>query len=114
MVDAELRPAQPGEIGLGVVGAGAILALVLHRVVDPEGFEPAVKIVPGVALISVDGGSLAERALYEAGGLVLAAEDLRLAATAALGDDHHHLALAALVLLEPPVDAVLLAVRGRT
>jgi hypothetical protein len=39
MMVADLAPAEPGEVGSGLVGARVIIG-VLDRVIDPPGVEP--------------------------------------------------------------------------
>src|SRR5690242_14295849 len=57
MVNAELRPAQPREERLGLIGASAVFASELDTVVDPHHREAGVQNVPGRAFVSMDGCS---------------------------------------------------------
>jgi hypothetical protein len=50
MMVADLAPAEPGEVGFGLVGARVIIG-VLDRVIDPPGVEPGMPRVPGRGLI---------------------------------------------------------------
>src|SRR4051794_15838407 len=114
MIMADLAAARPGEEGLRPVGAGVVIG-VLDRVVDPPGVEAGMQGVPRRGLVGVDRRGPVPPGLDEVDCCVLADEHCRQRAAAGSGqrplpDHHHDLALAALVLGQAPILAVLFPV----
>ena len=113
---ADFTPAHVREEALGGIGVDLMLAAqaVGFVMIDPVQGVPAVTLGPRAGGIRVQGCSLRHLPTNEAQSLNLAAEYTGncLAAFAALADDDHHLALAALVLAKPAIPAVLSAIGG--
>jgi hypothetical protein len=113
MVMAGFAAAQARKVGFGAIGAGTINAVAV-LVVDPLHREPGVQRIPGQALIGMNDSTFGDAMADRCHGVGLGREYLRQGATAPLAHRHDNLALAGLVLGEPPVDPIGYQVRGRT
>src|SRR3954454_10580234 len=115
MIMADLAAPRSGEEGLRAVGAGLVIG-VLDRVVDPPGVEASMQGVPRRGLVGMDRRGPVHPGLDEVDCCVLAGEHCRQRAAQAgsgqrpLPDHYDHLALAALVLGQAPILAVLFPV----
>ena len=111
VVMAEFAPAQAAEVGFSAVGAGIVDAVAV-LVVDPPHREPGVQPVPGRALIGMNSGALGDAMVDRRHGVGFGGKHLRQGPAATLAHRHDNLALAGLVLGEPPIDPVDGQVRG--
>jgi hypothetical protein len=113
MVMAEIAAAQARKVGFGAIGAGAINAVAV-LVVHPPHREPSVQRFPGRALIGMNDSTFGDAIADPCHGVSLGRKYLRKSVTAPLAHRHDDLALAGLVLGEPPVNSIGYQVRGRT
>lgn len=108
MVDAELRPAQPGEKRFGPIGRSAVFAQELNRVVDALGHERGMKDVPGVRFIRVYGRSALDGLAHGRNRIGLFAGNPGPRVALALAGDNNDL----LLIFFPLLPAIGLAVLG--
>ena len=105
MMDAKLGTTEPREVGLGLIGASAVLAK-RDGMVDAVHFVMGMKCVPSARLVSVNGRAKWNALPNGGDAFTLTLEYERKRPTAALADHHHYAALAGLFLSEPPVRAI--------
>src|SRR4051794_33095931 len=103
----EFATAQPREVGLRAIGAGAVYAVTL-LVVDPPHREAGVQRVPSGALIGMRCGAPSDPQADGCNRIRLGGKYLRQRAPAALTHGNDNLAPARLVLRQPPVDGQVL------
>src|SRR5690348_15396553 len=104
VVDTELATAQSGEIAFGFIGASAILALKLDRVIDPFHWITGMEDIPRARFVGVNLGSARDVLADHRNRIALPTDNPRdRSAEAALASDNHDLAVAVLAALLPAI-----------
>lgn len=109
MIDTDLRATQAREVGLGVIGAGAVRAVSL-LVIDALHFEVSVQRIPRGGFVSMDDRALRDAIADEVERRAFRAENGRDRAAVASADDDDTLTLAVLVDGKTTIAAVLFEV----